>query len=411
MPTGRSRRSLSPAPGFQLANMPGLPVTIAVGQSVTFTVTFAPTQSGPLQSRLRIDGVSINLTGTGMGAALSLAVRQGSTTAPLADNGMVTFPNTAVGSRNTAVIQISNGGNVATKVSSVSLIGDAYAMVNSLALPATVDPGASVLVGVDFAPSGVGAATGIVQVDGMRINLTGVGLAPPALPEVFFSNLSDSVGPAQQPSVGLSLASTYPLDVTGKLSLGFTSQAFVDDQAIQFSTGGRTVNFIIPANTTRAIFGSGATQLQFQSGTVAGTITVTAALATGTVNLTPGSAPAKAVVVVPSAPQIRSVQIGTRTANSFEVIVSGLSTPRAVTGLDLQFTPSAGSNLQTTSLSLNVESAFNAWYQGATSAPFGSQFSTVINIAVAGDINAVQSVAVTARNQSGASSAVSASLR
>ena len=137
---------------------------------------------------------------------------------------------------------------------------------------------------------------------------------------------------------------------------------------------------------------------------------MTASLATGTVNLTP-AAPARTVVVVPSAPQIRSVQIGTRTANSFEVIVSGLSTPRAVTGIDLQFIPSAGSNLQTTSLALNVESAFNAWYQGAISAPFGSQFSTVINIAVAGDINAVQSVAVTARNQSGASTAVSASLR
>src|SRR5439155_3195649 len=66
--------------GFQLTNLPGLPVTIAMGQAATFTVTFAPTQSGPVQSRLRIDGVSINLTGTGLGAALNLTVRQGSTT-------------------------------------------------------------------------------------------------------------------------------------------------------------------------------------------------------------------------------------------------------------------------------------------------------------------------------------------
>ena len=160
-------------------------------------------------------------------------------------------------------------------------------MGNLLSLPATVDPGSSVLVTVNFAPGGVGAATGIVQVDGLRINLTGVGLAPPALPAVTFGNLADSVGPAQQPSVSLSLAAPYPLDVTGKLALSFTSQAFVDDQAIQFSTGGRSVNFTIPANTMQAIFGSGATQLQFQSGTVAGTITVTASLATGTVNLTP----------------------------------------------------------------------------------------------------------------------------
>src|SRR5262249_18932793 len=151
---------------------PSLPVTVAVGQAATFTVTFSPTQSGLAQASLRIDSASIALSGTGMGASLRLAVSQGSAPTPVADNGSVTFPNTAVGSKNTALIEINNSGNLATTVSSVSLIGDAYSLSNVPALPAAVDPGGTVVVTVSFAPSGVGPATAIVQIDGMRINLS-----------------------------------------------------------------------------------------------------------------------------------------------------------------------------------------------------------------------------------------------
>jgi hypothetical protein len=397
--------------GFQLTDLPVLPATVAAGQSVAFTVVFSPTQSGAAQGRLRIDNAFITITGNGLGAVLSFAAVQGTTVAPLADNGAVTFPNTAVGSSAGALIQISNNGNTATRISSINVIGDAYSLANTPPLPATIDPGQRIEFGVNFSPSAVAAATGLLQVDGVRINLTGVGLPPPALPAVSFSGLSDSSEPAQQPTFSLTLAAPYPLDISGRVNIGFSSEAFVDDQAIQFSTGGRTVSFTIPANTTQAVFGSDARQMQFQTGTVAGTITLTATFATGSVNLTPAPAPAKTMVIAASAPRIRTVQIGARTASSFEVIVTGLSTARSVTGLDLQFAASPGTILQTTSLSLNVEGAFSGWYLGASSAPFGSQFTAVITISVSGDMNAVQSVAVTAKNQRGASSAVSASLR
>jgi hypothetical protein len=117
------------------------------------------------------------------------------------------------------------------------------------------------------------------------------------------------------------------------------------------------------------------------------------------------------VTIAPSAPQIRSVQIGTQTANSFEVLVTGFSTPRTMTGMNLQFTASTGANLGTSTLNVDVTSAFSTWYQSAASAQFGSQFTVVLNIVVAGDITAVQSVAVTATNQSGTSPSASASLR
>ena len=74
--------------------------------------------------------------------------------------------------------------------------------------------------------------------------------------------------------MGLQLASPYAQDLTGTLTLTFTPDSFADDPTIQFASGGRTVNFKIPANTTSAVFGQ-ASQVQFSSGTVAGVITLT----------------------------------------------------------------------------------------------------------------------------------------
>jgi len=397
--------------GFQLMNLPILPATISPGgQGLTFTITFTPTQPGAVQARLLIDSTTINLAGNGLGSSLSFTVTQGSTTGPVPSGGVI-FPNTAVGSSSPAVIQIGNTGNVSTNINSVGVTGAGFQLTSLPSLPAAIGPGQSVQITVSFAPNTLGSATGTLQINSLQFNLTGVGLAPPALPAVSFGSLADTIGPAQQPSIGLTLATPYPLAISGTLTLSFAPAAFTDDPAIQFATGGRSVNFTIPANTTQAVFGPTATQVQFQSGTVAGTFTFTPTFATGTVNLTPSVPAIKTVAILASAPQIRGVTIGTQTANSFDVLVTGFSTSRTVTEMDLQFTASSGASLGTSSLTVDVSSAFNTWYQSAASTQFGSQFTADLNIVVAGDITAVQSVAVTAKNQSGSSSSVSTSLR
>jgi hypothetical protein len=227
---------------------------------------------------------------------------------------------------------------------------------------------------------------------------------------VTYSGASGTVEPGVQPAAGVTIAQAYPLDITGRLALSFTSDAFSDDPAIQFSTGGRTINFTIPAGSTTAVFRD-QTEVQFQTGTVAGTITLGATFTTGAVDLTPIPAPVKTLTVPAAAPRLRGVQIGSRSATSFEVVVTGFSTLRSVTDLALQFTAAAGGNLQTTSLSVNVDVPFSTWYRGGGSVQFGSQFTAVIVIQVNGDINAVQSVTVTASNARGASAPVSVNLR
>jgi hypothetical protein len=228
---------------------------------------------------------------------------------------------------------------------------------------------------------------------------------------VQFTNVGDTANALDQPSVGLTLAQPYGIDVTGTLNLAFTPDSFSDDPNIQFATGGRTVNFRIPANTTQAIFGDSAQSVQFQAGTVAGTIALSATFAAGSADLTPNPAPSKTVAVAAGPPQIRNVQVGTRTTDSFQLMITGLSTTRSVTQLNFTFAPAPGATLQTTVLPVNVEAPFTAWYQSPTAKPFGSQFTVAVTINVAGDPNTVQSATVTAVNAQGSSAPVTVSLR
>jgi hypothetical protein len=132
----------------------------------------------------------------------------------------------------------------------------------------------------------------------------------------------------------------------------------------------------------------------------------------GAVNVTPSPAPAKSMVVAGGPPVLRNVAVGARSGNTIELLITGLSPLRSVSQLGLQFTAAPGARLETTELSLNVEAAFGAWYQGATARTFGSQFTAAVTIVVqSGQASAVQGVAVTAINGRGSSNRLSVAVR
>ena len=396
--------------GFSIANAPPTPATLVPGGSLVFNLVFQPQAAGPATGTLLIGSVSFPLSGTGVGASLQYASVIGPATTPLANSGTVVFPNTNVGSTTTIAIQITNTGNATATISGISVSGTGFSLPGLPQLPLTIKAGASVQFNVAFQATSTAAVTGTLQIDSFAVNLRGNGNPPPAVSAVSFSNLPATANPLDQPSVGLTLAQPYPMDLSGTLTLTFASGSFADDPNIQFSTGGRTVNFTIPANTTTALF-NGSNKVQFQAGTVAGTITFTASLSVASVPVTPNPAPSAQVVINPAAPVLRTVQIGTTTATSFEVLITGLSTARDVSQITLQFTPAPNANLQTTTLTINSEASFSTWYQSQTGISFGSQFTASVIVNVSGAANAVQSVSVTAANSHGTSNAVSVNLQ
>jgi hypothetical protein len=211
--------------------------------------------------------------------------------------------------------------------------------------------------------------------------------------------------PASQPSVQVALASPFPAVLTANLTLTFVPDSGADDPSIQFATGGRTAQIVVPANNT-----GGLTAAALQTGTVAGTITITAQLLAGTQNVTPTPGPSLSVRVNAAAPVITSIT-ATRTSTGFTVVLDGFSSSRDLSTGIFQFSGSAGANLLTSQVSTTDSSLFTQWYQSAASAPFGSQFSLTQPFTVTGSPSAILSVIVTLTNSVGTSQAVTANLQ
>jgi len=217
-------------------------------------------------------------------------------------------------------------------------------------------------------------------------------------PELRFSGLGDVVQPTQQPRLQVNLVAAITTALTGRLTLTFAHDAVVpltDNPEVQFSTGGRTVDFTIPAGQTRAQFGA-AQDVGIQVGTVAGTITVSASPIGGSVQTR----------IARAAPAISTVRV-TRTGTGFDVEIIGYATPRQVATATFRFA-APGADLQTPEVTVNVDSAFTTWYRNSASDPFGSQFRYLQPFTVTGEASAVTSVSVTLTNATGTSSAASA---
>jgi hypothetical protein len=166
------------------------------------------------------------------------------------------------------------------------------------------------------------------------------------------------------------------------------------------------------------VFGLSDSQIRFQTGTVAGSITLAATFATeaGGINLTTGAAPATNISVRPSAPLISSVQLVSRTAAAFVVVITGYSPTRSVNTMEFTFTPFVDPNnkdlkLETTSSTLAVSGPFGVWYQSTASQTFGSLFTATVTFNVRGNVEAIQSLAVTMSNSLGTSNSATVSLR
>jgi hypothetical protein len=392
-----------------------------VGASALLSVNFVPAATGLATGRLRIGDDSFNLAGTGLGVTLTYSYRVAGASTTVSSGGSVNFTPVAVGGRSEAEFLVANTGTAATSVTSISLstTGTIFTISGVPALPARLEPGSTLAFSVSFSPAALGPQTSTLRVDNATFTLSGNGTQPPALPGYRIEGAGPNIDPLQQPAVRLTLGQQYPLPLTGTLTMAFNSAVFSADPSVQFATGGRTVNFTIPANATSAVFPDGSNQIRLQSGTVAGSITLTPSFATeGGINLTPTNPPGLTLTIPESAPRLLNVVLQAKTANTITLAITGYATGRSITQMTFDFTPATGENVQTTRLSLNVESNFLAWYQSMPSQQFGSMFTATVPFTLAGDIedattvaDTIQSVNVTLVNRQGNSNAMSLNLR
>jgi hypothetical protein len=401
---------------FTVTDVPLTPVTLKPSDILTFTLNFIPTQTGKNTGNLRIGNDLFTLAGNGLGPKLDFSYGAAPVTVVQA-GGAVIFSPLQVGQSASLPFTVTNHGTTVGRVASVAVADThgVFTVTNLPGLPATLNPGDSFTFTISFAPATTGIATSVLQVDTQSFNLSGSGSQPPPLPAVQFTGASGTVDAFTQPAIGLSLASPYALAVSGILTITTASASFNPDPAVQFATGGVKVSFTIPANSTDAVFPIGGNRIRLQSGTTAGTITITAGLATSSgLDLTPSPAPAVSLTVASSAPHLLSVVLASQSTTGFSLQVTGFSTTRSLTTLNFQFTAASGGLASNGSVSVDVSGAAANWYSSSQSQSFGGQFSVTIPFTLKQGsttstslVSKIQSVAVTAGNSQGTSNSLS----
>jgi len=414
--------SVSTSGPFTLTNPLTLPATLTTGNSFSVPLTFTPTQVGTQAGQLLIGNDFFNLSGQGLGPNLTYTyTSNGATIAvnPTA-GGSVVFNPVQVGQSEPVTFTVTNSGSLPA---TISLIAPSAASgpftVSPIPLPQTLKAGQMVSLTITFTPTAPGISNGTLVVataaSTAQIPLAGSATAPPALPSYTISGPSGTVQAASLSNVSLTLSKAYPLDLNGTLTLT-TQGSFGTDEAVQFDTGGRTVSFSIPANSTSANFAGQGSELPLQTGTVAETVTLAPTFTTtGGVNVTPASPATLQFTVPPEAPVLQTAAAIGQTTSSFDLVLTGYSTTRSLTTLNVTFTPAAGFTLGTTSLTIDISQASTAYYLSSSAAGFGGLFQVTMPFTLQGTaptgqtlLERLASVSATVSNSTGTSNSLTA---
>jgi large repetitive protein len=232
-----------------------------------------------------------------------------------------------------------------------------------------------------------------------RIHTIVVGL-PSSGPSVSISGIPAHVSPVQQFPISVSLSAGFPADMTGQLSVSFAPGGPnpMDDPAVQFSTGGRTASFTIPANTTHAVFSS--SSFAVQVGSVTGTLTFSiSSLTAGGNPYTPPGGSTLAAQIDPFTPSIRSVTV-VRVTNGFNVQVVGVTDMRDLSQASVRL-ESGGSSPQSGVVTIPLANVSKAWFQSQTSGAYGGQFTLTLPFTFSGADPQLSAIGVTLSNGAG----------
>ncbi len=155
--TSASVTSVSPpsAP-FTATGLPAQGSTIAPGQSVPVTVTYAPsapTTAGPDQGSLTIDGstgnVTVSLTGNAVAGASAMT----------ASPATVNFGSVPLGQQAAITVGITNTGNLPATVTSTSTPDAPFGTPAPVSAGLPLSPGYDLQIPVTFTPSSIGSVS------------------------------------------------------------------------------------------------------------------------------------------------------------------------------------------------------------------------------------------------------------
>ncbi len=287
------------APQFTLSQ-PTIPLTIAAGQSSTFSVVFAPTAVGNITGTMTITSDASNspavvsLSGAGVAAGQLSA-------SPISLN----FGSLPLGNSQTLPATLTNVGNSSLTITQANVTGTGFS-VSGLSLPLTLAVGQSTSFSVGFVPQASGTVNGNVALVSDAINsplmlpVTGNGLAPGSLsanpPSVTFSNVV--VGNDQSVSETLTNSSGSSVTITQAVATG-----------AGFSVSGLTLPITLAGNQSTTFNVVFAPQ---SGGSFSGNLAVLSNASNPTLNIPLAGSAVELGILTPTQPSINfgNVQVG-----------------------------------------------------------------------------------------------------
>lgn len=206
-----------------------------------------------------------------------------------------------------------------------------------------------------------------------------------------------TVVPGTQITLTFGLTNPYPVDLSATFSLGFVpGSGLPSDPNILFASGSSIYTVIIPADSTAS------PEVEIQTGTIAGAITVGLDLMAGGTDVTPASVKPLNIQSPLSVPVLTSV-VATRVGATLTVTMRGFSNTREISQARFHFTPAPGASVATEDVTVPVGPIFATWYADPASGQYGSEFTYSQIFNLTSDATVVQQVTATLVNSVGPS--------
>src|SRR6266404_4461645 len=282
-----------------------MPLSLPVGQSSGFQVSFAPNSSGNVTGTLTVTtdaGVAspqVALSGTATAAPQQISLNPASL-----NLGTIT-----VGGTGNGTATVSNVGGSNLTVSLISVNGGPFG-VSGITTPSTIVPGGSITLNVTYSPTIAGSNSGAISFTSndpltptSTISLVGTATAAAVAPTITTAPLNQTVTAGQTASFTVVAAGTAPL--------GYQWQK----NGVNIA-GATAASYTTPLTTTAD---SGSTFAVVVTNT-AGTVTSSAA------TLTVNPAPAPAIQVSPASLSFGNDVVGTNLSQALIIRNTGTAT-------------------------------------------------------------------------------------
>ena len=295
------------------------------------------------------------------------------------------FSNTPIGKTQTVFLNVASSDTQPLDVSAqIQGTGSAFSVLSS---PCFLAPGGTCQIELRFSPPCLGpqSATLVVLTNvgaSYQIQVSGTGVVQTISFALDGQPITPSINPNETHTVSVAL------NPSPGASCG--QQPVI---ALSFS----------PPAPDGTYYDVKLTNGTLQTGTVAGTITLTAEV--GGVPIVAQDHSGSVMLKVPPQPGVvQTVSISNQTGSSFGITVSGYSTPRdPSTQVCFSFAPASGANLNASAPICALQQDIGIWYERTVSYATGSQFQGSVTVSFSGSTLAIGQIKVWIENAVGAS--------